>query len=266
MIRSFSQIERHSFEVRSQGCPGRPGFTLIELLVVIAIIAVLASLLLPVLSRSKEAAKRSVCMNNLRQCGLALFLYGDHYGRYPNQRNPHTGRPFGLGERVWTPPRFYLASEWEEVIRLGLATTYAAIRTNTGDSRLRIFACPNSGDPVQIFGAPDGGDGYVFHINYYYVGGAQNWPLANPAFSPIKPEDPGTWTLMTDMVCENPVGSGEFVELGHKASKQTPSGANHLFNDGHVQWVKWNGGRGLRANAFWADQEHFFWRRTVEAP
>ena len=50
-------------------------FTLIELLVVIAIIAILAALLLPVLSRAKERAQRTQCLNNGRQLGLGWQLY-----------------------------------------------------------------------------------------------------------------------------------------------------------------------------------------------
>ncbi len=108
------------------GRGGRSGFTLVELLVVIGIVVLLAGLLLPAVAGARERSRRTACLSNLRQIGMAMIMYaGESRGRYPNANPPQSAKSYVPTNQLFT---------------------YIAARYLSGSAA--VFHCPSDRDPV----------------------------------------------------------------------------------------------------------------------
>ncbi len=144
-------MSNHGFEPEPDGNgfdpdgkPGRlelrGGFTLIELLVVIAIIAILAAMLLPVLSKAKQRAQATQCMNNLRQCGgFGFQMYAnDNADRFPVNT---TGGTSGNPTVNWVSGRMdYAGGPDDTNAALLIDSTHSQLATYVPNSA--VYRCP----------------------------------------------------------------------------------------------------------------------------
>ncbi len=252
----MNDLEQSLVRPRSSRAAAAPSaFTLIELLVVIAIIAILAAMLLPALSRAKSSAQKTNCVNNLKQIGLANWMYFSDAGKPVHYDN------------------------WPELWMLRLEKSYAAIR--------KVRFCPTAPErtPAQL-SRDRSAEGWVNRAwlvdgggnNYYEGSYALNGyfytddPYANPDYrfkSESEVRQPAktpffadaiwvdAWPLVTDKPAVNLFDGDKFAGGGlsriaiprHSATLSAairnfnpkwtlPGAVDVSFADNHVETVK----------------------------
>jgi prepilin-type N-terminal cleavage/methylation domain-containing protein/prepilin-type processing-associated H-X9-DG protein len=171
------------------------GFTIIELLVVTLVIGILAAMLLPALSAARERAKRTQCLSNVKQIGLAIGIYADVY-------------------KTTIP--------WDGTAAFGSCTGSFRLLSNATDSA-KILLCPGDGRGPTTSMVAQFRSMTSMNVSYAIVPGL-NWQQSFP--------DSVVAMDQTDNVDKNlgftPIVAGTLTP-NHKGV-----GGNVLFNDGHA--------------------------------
>lgn len=180
----------------------RSGFTLLELLFVISIIGILAAILLPALAKARESARRSVCLSNLEQIGMAIHLYSlEHNGELPWSGGKNDARCF-----------------------VNLCPEYI--------SNPAIYACPSDPqyNPKMPFTNSEQEEKDSFRKSYDYLGVWTDHPVTVDLQDPVvkNPDIPLVWDIFSASIYSRHFGTVSHV----------PSGGNVAFMDGRVEFVK----------------------------
>jgi prepilin-type processing-associated H-X9-DG protein/prepilin-type N-terminal cleavage/methylation domain-containing protein len=212
------------------------GFTLLELLLVAVLVAILAGLLLPVLGKARERARQAVCLSNLKQIGLAFFMYlGDHNEIFPCSQDPVSTTPV-----YW----LWMGRGWRKLLMPYIRSTITAQSPS-------ILYCPSDRTAPALWESTS----YGYSLCFYHAPEQIN-AMTDNTFAydtgKIVPSVPQKFSMVAHP--DKKVLAAEWLDnhTGGAYNWWSFSGRrNYLFVDGHVQFLK--AAEILPANDGWPD-------------
>ena len=222
------------------------GFTLIELLVVIAIIAILAGLLLPALAKAKQKGQATICLNDLKQSGLAMLMFADE-----NDDVIPRGT-MGNSKHWWPELMSYMSEAGTEKnhrnIKIFMCPSYPIPNNTPNKSQVVTYVVNawNSKSTTSCTGSVGKKSSYSKITNFnlpsdsaYLLdneGGTDNQGINRPIITSFQRTDLNDVWLPSHL----PYGSGgkRLSNDRRIAAKRHNDGSNILFIDGHAGFRK----------------------------
>jgi prepilin-type N-terminal cleavage/methylation domain-containing protein/prepilin-type processing-associated H-X9-DG protein len=238
----------------------RRAFTLVELLIVIAVIGVLVALLLPAVQAARSTARRTACVNNLRQLGVALQNYHAAKQRFPAGRGAPT-------PRIFSPQAYLLAFMEQDSLRAQIdfsdapapfntpTASYTAVRNHAAaTTSVSTLLCPADAGQGRVSGVVYGATNYAG-----CAGSGGNFGSLTDAdgvfflASAVRFKDVTDGASNTALLSERPLGPGD-LELIRQADLilELPASADPsetaCASDGSGAWNVERGGKWIVGN------------------